>query len=355
MMNQEEEAYMQRCFDLARLGAGRVSPNPMVGAVLVHGGRVIGEGYHQAYGQAHAEVNAVNSVLPADAGLIPYSTLYVSLEPCNIYGKTPPCTSLILERKIPRVVISCIDHSPGVDGAGASRLRQAGVEVKVGVLRREGQLLSQPRNTFVRMGRPYVILKFAQSKNGVFAPLENRQLWLTNNYTKRLVHKWRSEVDGILAGANTALADNPRLTNRLFFGPSPRRVVLDRKGTLPPVLSLFDGQQPTMVFTETPVTKKRGKNISYHYLSFDENMIGSLLKSLAAQNITTLMAEGGIKTLQLFIQSGLWDEARVFIAGKYLAEGRAAPHLPEPPAKTFRLGQDELLLFHNSLQSLNLH
>ncbi len=354
-MNQDEEIYMQRCFDLARLGAGRVSPNPMVGAVLVHEGRIIGEGFHQAYGQAHAEVNAVSSVLPADAHLISRSTLYVSLEPCDVFGKTPPCTNLIIERKIPRVVISYFDHSPGVDGAGISRLRQAGVEVVVGVLRREGQLLSQPRNTFVRLGRPYVILKFAQSKNGIFAPPENRQLWLTNNYSKRLVHKWRSEADGILAGANTALADNPRLTNRLYFGPSPRRVVLDRYGTLPPSLSLFDGEQPTMVFTENPSVKAGGKNISYHYLPFGENMIEHLLNSLAAQNITTLMVEGGIKSLQLFLHSGLWDEARAFIAGKYITEGRMAPQLPEPPARTLRLGGDELLLFRNPLQSLNLH
>ncbi|MCO6488882.1 MAG: bifunctional diaminohydroxyphosphoribosylaminopyrimidine deaminase/5-amino-6-(5-phosphoribosylamino)uracil reductase RibD [Phaeodactylibacter sp.] len=348
------ERFMQRCFDLARLGAGKVSPNPMVGAVLEYQGRIIGEGFHQYYGQAHAEVNALASVLPADRPFIPHSTLYVSLEPCDIYGNTPPCTQLIIQKKIPRVVLSCFDHSPGVDGAGAERLRNAGVEVIVGVLGEEGRRLSLPRNTFVRRQRPYVILKYAQSKNGVFAPPGNRQLWLTNEYSRRLTHKWRSETDALLIGANTALADDPKLTNRHYFGGSPLRVVLDREGTLPRALSVFDGQSPTLIFTEMNPPPP-ADNLGYCPVSFDGQLAGNVLKELARRKISTLMVEGGIRTLQHFIKAGLWDEARVFIAGSYVAEGRMAPLLPEPPLEARRLGNDELLLFRNSLQSLNLH
>ncbi len=354
MDDEAEHLFMRRCFNLARLGAGKTSPNPMVGAVLVHNGRVIGEGYHQAYGQAHAEVNAVNSVRPEDRRLIPGSTLYVSLEPCNIQGHTPPCTRLVIEQKIPKVVISSIDHTPGVDGSGVSYLRKAGVEVVVGVLREEGKRLSLPRNTFVRQGRPYVILKYAQSRNGIFAPSDNRRLWLTNNYSKRLTHRWRSEVDAILVGANTALADDPQLTNRYYFGGSPRRIVLDRQGRLPRRLALFDGQAPTLVYTEKLPLSPPGNNLSHHLLPFGETMVESLLKSLAAQNISILMVEGGIKVLHAFLQAGLWDEARVFIASGYLPGGRPAPALPVEPAASFPLAEDELLLFHNPLQSLNL-
>ncbi|MCB0586573.1 MAG: bifunctional diaminohydroxyphosphoribosylaminopyrimidine deaminase/5-amino-6-(5-phosphoribosylamino)uracil reductase RibD [Phaeodactylibacter sp.] len=345
-MDRRDEIFMRRCFDLARLGAGRASPNPMVGAVLVFEGRVIGEGFHQAYGQAHAEVNAVNSVFPADVHLIPYSTLYVSLEPCDVHGKTPPCTSLILEKKIPKVVLSSIDHSPGVDGAGIDRLRKAGVEVTVGVLREDGYFLSLPRNTFVQQNRPYVILKFAQSRNGVFAPPDNRQMWLSNEYSKRLTHKWRSEADAILVGAGTVLADNPRLTNRFYFGRSPLRIVLSRHGKLPESLAIFNAPESTHVYTETPHEPKAG-NVQYHYLPFNGQMIANLLKSLAARNIASLMIEGGIKTLRQFIQKGYWDEARVFIAGKYVPEGRMAPFLPGPPEIIHPLGEDRLLFFRN--------
>ena len=205
----EDQRYMQRAFDLAALGKGNVTPNPIVGALLVYEGRIIGEGYHRAYGEAHAEVNAVDSVQPEDRKYIPHATLYVSLEPCNIHRNTPPCTLLILRERIPRVVISCLDHTPGVDGSGVQRLRDAGVEVAVGVLEEQGRRLSNIRNTYVQQRRPYVILKWAQSADGQFAPQTQQQLWLTNAFSKRLVHKWRSEVDGVLVGYQTALTDDP--------------------------------------------------------------------------------------------------------------------------------------------------
>ncbi len=335
---------MQRCFDLARLGAGRTSPNPMVGAVLTYRNRIIGEGYHQAYGQAHAEVNAVNSVKESDRHLLPYSTLYVSLEPCNIHRNTPPCTLLILQERIPRVVISYIDHTPGVDGSGVARLREAGVDVVVGVLRQSGQQLSQARNTFVQEHRPYIILKYAQSADGFFAPEDNVQQWLSNAYSKRLVHKWRSEVDAILVGANTVLADNPRLNNRLYFGASPCRIILDRDASLPGGLNVFDGAQPTLVFSEHLSAKagERPANTERILLPFDDQLLPELLRRLASQNISTLLVEGGLKTMQRFLNEGLWDEARVFTAEKTIGKGRPAPTLPCPAERSFALGSDRL-------------
>lgn len=343
----QEYIFMKRCFSLARLGAGRTSPNPLVGAVLAYEGRIIGEGFHRAYGEAHAEVNAVNSVAPENQGLLPYSTLYVSLEPCDIYGKTPPCTNLILEKKIPRVVVSCLDHTPGVNGAGIERLRAAGVDVSVGLLEAEGQALSRPRNMFVSAHRPYVILKFAQSANGMFAPPDGRQIWLSNAFSKRLVHKWRSEFDAILVGANTASIDNPRLTNRHWFGKTPVRIVLSRSGKLPPGLALFGPEAPALLVSELPPGPDLKNSAEWLPLPFNDGFIGSLLGELARRNITTLFIEGGIRTLELFLESGYWDEARVFVTETHLYPGRPAPQIPVEPKSGFRLGGDQLLVFEN--------
>ncbi|RMF32110.1 MAG: bifunctional diaminohydroxyphosphoribosylaminopyrimidine deaminase/5-amino-6-(5-phosphoribosylamino)uracil reductase RibD, partial [Bacteroidetes bacterium] len=228
-----DEVFMRRCFDLARLGAGRVSPNPMVGAVLVYEGRIIGEGWHRRYGGAHAEVNALASVAPSDRALIRRSTLYVSLEPCCIHRKTPPCTNLILREGIPRVVVSCLDPTPEVNGRGLELLREGGVEVRVGVLEEEGRRLIRFREAFVRHGRPFVLLKFACSRDG-FLGKPGEQIWISNPWTKRWVHRCRAAADAILVGTRTARTDNPQLTTRLFFGDSPLRIVLDRRLTLPP-------------------------------------------------------------------------------------------------------------------------
>jgi diaminohydroxyphosphoribosylaminopyrimidine deaminase / 5-amino-6-(5-phosphoribosylamino)uracil reductase len=355
-MQLDDQVFMQRCFDLAILGAGKTSPNPIVGAVIVHRGRIIGEGYHRAYGQAHAEVNAVNSVQPEDRGLLPYSTIYVSLEPCNIHRNTPPCTLLILRERIPRVVISYLDHSPSVDGSGIERLRAAGVEVVVGVKKSQGQWLSWPRNILVTQNRPFVLLKYAQSANRIFAPLGNEQLWLTNAFSKRLVHKWRSEYDAILVGYRTALADNPRLNNRLYYGSSPVRIVLDRYGSLPAELHLFDGETLTIAVSEGEKVelKEEGRNCKRLLLPFGEGMIQILLQQLARENISSLMVEGGIKTLQAFLKQELWDEARVLQSPRHLTEGRLAPNLPVSPRESHAAGGDQLLVYRNP-HSLNLH
>jgi diaminohydroxyphosphoribosylaminopyrimidine deaminase/5-amino-6-(5-phosphoribosylamino)uracil reductase len=347
-MENRDEHYMQRCFDLARLGAGSVAPNPMVGAVIVHKNRIIGEGYHQMYGKAHAEVNAVNSVTAEDRHLLKESTIYISLEPCNIHRNTPPCTLLILQEEIPRVVVSSVDQTPGVNGSGLNRLRQAGVEVVEGVLKEQGQRLSEPRNTFVTENRPYVQLKFAQSSNGVFAPEKNEQLWLTHPYTKRLVHKWRSEASAILAGANTVLTDDPKLTNRLYFGHSPVRVLLDLQGNLPSGLNLFSDEAPTLLFRADGLGPIRDlpDSVTVFPVTEDEQPLQYLLRQLHDLKISTLMVEGGIKTLKAFIHAGLWDEALVLTGKHYLSEGRAAPRLPVAPNAVCRLGTDCISHFY---------
>lgn len=350
----EDQRYMQRAFDLAVLGRGGVSPNPIVGALLVYKGRIIGEGYHRAYGEAHAEVNAVGSVKPEDRKYIPHATLYVSLEPCNIHRNTPPCTLLILQKRIPRVVISCLDHTPGVDGSGVRRLRDAGVEVVVGVLEEEGRRLSSIRNTFVQQHRPYVILKWAQSADGQFAPQAQQQLWLTNGFSKRLVHKWRSEVDAVLVGYQTALTDNPRLSNRLYYGRQPKRVVVDRDGSLPNDLNLFDNSLPTFVLASKQVspTAAPANATLLQVLQPGGEWPVQALKALAEQGVSALIVEGGEKTLRAFIKSGCWDEARVFQAATFMGEGRPAPLLPVAPYQSYRLAGDQLFWYFNSL---NLH
>ncbi|MEM6379766.1 MAG: bifunctional diaminohydroxyphosphoribosylaminopyrimidine deaminase/5-amino-6-(5-phosphoribosylamino)uracil reductase RibD, partial [Bacteroidota bacterium] len=331
---------MQRCFDLARLGAGNVSPNPMVGAVLVHQNRIIGEGYHERYGQAHAEVNAVNSVKEADKHLIKESTFYVSLEPCNFHGRTPACTGLIIKHKIPKVVISVIDQTPQVSGQGLETLRAAGVEVITGILPKKGSEVAQIRNTFAYQNRPFVLLKYAQSKDQKLAPLPAKQLWLSNAYSKRLTHRWRMEHDAILIGANTALVDDPSLTNRLYYGRSPIRIVLDPKKRLPKSLNIFDKQVKTMVIVDKGLAPKMEatENLEDIAIDYSENFIPNLLSELASRKITSLLVEGGKETLESFIKSGYWDEARVYQSQKWIGKGLLAPKLDQPVDSVYQIG-----------------
>jgi diaminohydroxyphosphoribosylaminopyrimidine deaminase/5-amino-6-(5-phosphoribosylamino)uracil reductase len=347
--------YIKRCFDLAILGISHVSPNPMVGAVIVYQDRIIGEGYHKQYGQAHAEVNALASVAPQDRPLLPYSTIYISLEPCNIYGNTPPCTQLILKHKIPRVVISYIDHTPGVDGSGIALLRNHGIEVITGVLENQGKEISQVRNTYVQRQRPYIILKYAQSINGIFAPESNQQLWLTNPYSKTLVHRWRSEVQSILVGRHTVQADNPKLTNRRYYGPSPIRIAFDKDNKLSKKLAFFDGEVKSIIVTQDEQIEEN-HNVEYLKCPDHKPIHHFLLDTLTKRKISTLLVEGGIQTLNYFIKDGLWDEARIFVAPVYLEEGRTAPTLPINAHQKIKIQEDRLLIFKNeSPQSLNFH
>ena len=348
--SDSDNRYMQRCFELARLGAGHVAPNPMVGAVLVYEGRIIGEGWHQRYGQAHAEVNAVNSVRVEDRHLIERATLYVSLEPCNIFGKTPPCTDLILRCKIPRAVISCLDQTPEVSGRGVEKLREAGVEVTTGVCLPEGRLISQVRNTFVSKKRPFILLKFARSRDG-FMGRQGEQVWISNAFSKRLVHRLRSEYSAILVGTRTALTDNPQLNTRLWHGNSPLRILLDRQLQVPGSCHLLSDGSPTLVVTQAELPSEApSPAVRYHRLPFDGQLLPSLLDYLFRCNISSLMVEGGAETLRHFIGQGLWDEALVLEGAGALGDGIPAPEVGGVPAGEFRLGSDRLLRYRRVLE-----
>jgi diaminohydroxyphosphoribosylaminopyrimidine deaminase/5-amino-6-(5-phosphoribosylamino)uracil reductase len=336
-----EEQIMRRCFDLARKGAGQVSPNPLVGAVVIHDGRIIGEGYHQKFGGPHAEVNALASVPEKDRPLIRQSTLFVSLEPCCIHGKTPPCTDLIVGQGIPRVVVSCQDPSPEVNGRGISMLRQAGIEVKTGVLEAMGKLLISPRAVFASEKRPYIILKWAETSNGFMAPQTNHPFWISNAYSRRLVHRWRMEADAILVGAGTAISDNPELNNRYYYGKSPLRIVMASNGTLPPHLHLFDGAFPTLLVHNKGMEGPALKIPAVNRVAADN--LGELLEALYRHSVGILLIEGGPTTLGDFIREGFWDEARVITSGvQALPDGRRSPSLPVGHSGEFYLGSDRV-------------
>ena len=351
MEENNHHIYMRRCFDLARLGAGSVSPNPMVGAVIVYQDKIIGEGYHKSYGSAHAEVNAVQSVAAKHRSLLSKATLYVSLEPCCIFGKTPPCTDLILKHKIPKVVISALDFTPDVSGKGVEILRKAGVEVITNVLSEEGKKVSRHRNLFVTKNRPYILLKYAVTEDGFLAPnKQESQFWISNSFSKRLVHKWRSEVDAILVGTNTALLDNPQLNNRLYFGKSPIRIILDRQGRLPHDLNVFDHQIPTILISEQ---KRALENITQWIIPFDDQFFQNLMNQLTQQKITSLLVEGGAQLLQAFIEGNWWDEARVFISKKQLLSGIVAPKIAQIPDERYQIIDDALNIYYKRSNELS--
>ncbi len=338
--------YMRRCFDLARLGAGFVSPNPMVGAVIVYNDQIIGEGWHQVYGTAHAEVNAVSSVEEENRQYLSESTMYVSLEPCCIYGNTPPCSNLIIENKIPEVVISCLDATPGVAGNSVKLLKEAGVKVTTGVLEEEGKELAAFRNTFAGKNRPYIILKFAQSADG-FISKEGEQTWMTNPYSKRLTHKWRAEADAILVGTNTASIDNPQLNSRLWSGMPPLRIAIDRTMKLDQNLHLFDDEQPTLIMTESAVNIMGFERTQFIPLDFSENIPQQITDTLAQGKVTSLLIEGGAHTLQSFIDANLWDEARIFSVEQRLGAGIKAPSLTGETVNTQKILSDTLTVVKN--------
>ena len=300
---------MQRCLQLAVLGKANVAPNPMVGSVLVFDNRIIGEGYHKQYGQAHAEVNCINSVSDIDTQLIPYSTLYVSLEPCAHFGKTPPCTDLIIRNNIKNVVIGCNDSFKEVSGKGIEKLTQHGVTVIVGVLENECKDLNKRFFTFHDKQRPFIILKWAETANRKISAVTNERLLISNGFSNRLVHKWRNEEVAILVGTSTALLDNPTLTNRLWHGKSPIRLVIDKYLKLPTDLHLFDKQQPTIVFNF--IKHEAQANLTFQLLDKAENLIEQILQICYQLNIQSILVEGGAQLLQSIIDHGLWDEVRV--------------------------------------------
>lgn len=342
------EKYMQRCINLAKKGMGNVAPNPLVGSVIVHNNLIIGEGYHQQYGQAHAEVNAVNSV--KDKSLLKESTLYVNLEPCAHYGKTPPCANLIVENKIPNVVIGCIDSFAKVAGKGIEMLENNDVNVKVGVLEKESIELNKRFFTFHEKKRPYVILKWAQTSDGFIAPedhLHEKDRWITHKKTKVLVHKWRAQEDAILVGTKTVKKDNPSLTVRETNGDNPIRIVMDRE------LSLYHEKESYLVFNADAKTivfngvkDFEEGNLLGIKLDFDNNIEKQVLAKLYELNIQSLFIEGGAKVLSSFIQKELFDEARVFTAKKKFGKGVEAPRINGAISKKIDVLGDELLIFN---------
>ncbi|MDP3642530.1 MAG: bifunctional diaminohydroxyphosphoribosylaminopyrimidine deaminase/5-amino-6-(5-phosphoribosylamino)uracil reductase RibD [Bacteroidota bacterium] len=324
-MNTQQK-FMQRCLDLALLGIGDVAPNPMVGCVIVHEGIIIGEGYHQKIGGPHAEVNAIRSVQNPE--LLAQSTLYVSLEPCAHFGKTPPCSDLIIENRFSHVVVGTFDPCTKVAGKGIERMQAAGIQVEVGILENECRELNHRFFTFHEKMRPYILLKWAQTLDG-FIDTDRTEIqhptWITNALAKRLVHKQRSRESAILIGTNTAEFDDPALTVREWVGNQPIRMVIDRTGRLDSGLCIFDGKVPTWVFTG--IEKPDSENLKFILLNFDQNIIPQLLSELFNRDILSVIVEGGGELLNSFLELGLWDEAFVYTGNQFFGKGVEAPHI----------------------------
>jgi len=346
-MISQDEKYMQRALYLAKLGKGNVAPNPMVGSVIVCEGKIIGEGYHQKCGEAHAEVNAINSV--KDKSLLSQSTIYVNLEPCAHFGKTPPCSNLIIDSKIPRVVIGCVDSFAEVAGKGIEKMQKAGIDVKVGVLEQEALHLNRRFFTFHSKKRPYIILKWAQSANG-FMDIDRTQsqkgiFWITQAETKTLVHKWRAEETGILVGRKTVENDNPSLTCRDYFGNNPFRIVIDKDLKVDYTdKNVVNQEATTYIFNQK---KSEQINTSY-FINLDDFSLENILFELYKRDVQSLIIEGGKYTLEQFIKENLWDEARVLTGTTNIFKGTKAPILHQPIVDSYFFGKDRVEIIRNS-------
>lgn len=324
---EKDEYYISRCIQLAKQGTFAAMPNPSVGAVLVYKDKIIGEGFTSAYGGAHAEVNAIASVRNPE--LLKESTLYVSLEPCSHFGKTPPCCDLVIAKQIPRVVVGTIDPFAKVCGMGIQKMKQAGIDVVVGVLEKECQQSNSRFFTFHQQKRPYIILKWAESQDGFMAPLhkeEQKPFWLSNAYAKQLVHQWRSQEMAFLVGTKTVLEDNPSLTTRNWFGKNPIRLYLDRNGSIPTSFAIHNQEAQTLCITANKEAISTDQ-VTYYYADFDQDLVHQICAILYNLQIMSVVIEGGTQTIQHFIQAGLWDEARIFISDSMLKEGIKAPTL----------------------------
>ena len=339
---------MLRALELSRLGLGRVSPNPMVGAVIVHKGKIIGEGWHQQFGGPHAEVNAINSVI--DHQLLENSTMYVTLEPCSHFGKTPPCADLIIDKKIKRVVIAMQDPNPLVSGKGIDKLKNTGIEVSIGVLRNEALNLNKRFLKNILEKRPYIILKWAQTIDGFLAPglnFSQKDKQISNSLSQQLVHAWRAQEDAILVGYNTLLHDNPKLNVRLInTHRQPTRITWDEKGVSPSNHYFFDGSQKSFVFNH--IKEEKTATHSYLQIEPDEAGITDLLKRLLKECVGSVIIEGGAKTLEKFINLNLWDEARICTSPKIIGNGIKAPNILKSPDESFQLEEDFWKVVFNS-------
>lgn len=350
MQELKDEFYMQRCLQLAKLGVRNVAPNPMVGAVLVFEDKIIGEGYHKHYGKPHAEVNCIQDALQNHADKIHHSTLYVSLEPCAHYGKTPPCADLIIEHKIPKVIIGCRDSFEKVDGKGIEKLKAAGITVVIGVLEKLSIEVNKAFFTFHSKRRPYIVLKWAQTADEFIASSTNKRLMISNAITNRFVHKWRSETVAIMVGANTVMKDDPLLDNRYWFGLSPKKIIVDPNLKVNRSSRIFDQGDEVLVMN----CRKDGKEGNMVYVNVDSsNFISEMMGKLYQMQIQSVLVEGGAFLLQSFIDAGLWDEARVITnQNLFINEGLSAPKLYGNLKVTeTSLEQDKIIFFKNQNNS----
>lgn len=346
------QLYMQRCLDLAQNGLREAMPNPSVGAVLVHNGRIIGEGFTSPFGGPHGEVNCMNSIKEEDSHLVKEATLYVSLEPCSHYGKTPPCCDLIIQQQIPNIVIGTLDPNEKVAGNGLRKLQEAGKNVITGILEKECREFNRRFFTFHEKKRPYIILKWAESADGFLSPSPHtrsdnkKPVWITNKYSRQLVHKWRSEEMSILAGTQTVIDDNPSLDVRDWTGKNPVRIILDRTNRISCEYSVKNNKIKTIVLTETPNLTNL-ENCLYEIVSFDTNLTQAIIEALYRHNLQSVIIEGGRHTLQSFIDNRLWDEARIFKGTVKFNEGIPAPVLYATLSERQAIIDDELLIFRN--------
>ena len=342
------ETYMQRCIDLASKGRAHVAPNPMVGCVIVYDNKIIGESYHKQFGEAHAEVNAINAV--SDKKILKKATLYVNLEPCSHYGKTPPCSDLIARMGIPNVYIGCQDSFSEVSGKGIERLRVAGINVHVGILEKESRELNKSFFTYHEKKRPYIILKWAQTLDGYIDIIRKPKdpigiNWITHPNLKMPVHKWRAEEDAIMVGGMTALNDNPHLGTREWYGENPLRILVNKDMNLPRDLQIFDESIPTIVFTQNPKVDR--PNLRCIYTDFNGDWPKQIMDNLYSKEIQTVIIEGGQMLLNSFIEIGLWDEARVLVGDKSFGNGLKAPKIDARFRASCRYGKDTILYYRH--------
>lgn len=335
-----DEMYIRRCFALAENGIHYVAPNPMVGCVIVKNGEIVSEGFHQCCGQNHAERNAILRV--ADKSCFEGSTLYVNLEPCSHHGKTPPCADLIAQYPFKRVVVCNLDPNPLVAGRGIEKIRNAGIEVTIGILEEEGRFLNRRFFTYIEKQRPYIILKWAQTRDGFMdidrSDSKQKSYWITNEKLKCEVHKWRTEEAAIMVGTQTVVNDNPQLSSRLWYGKNPLRIALDKTGRIPEQSFILDGSIPTIIYTEDRNLESK-ENIEYVVIDF-ENLLNEILADLWHRKIQSVIVEGGLKLLNTFITENVWDEARVLIGNKMFGKGLAAPLLNMVPNRINQADDD---------------
>ena len=346
LITDKHSFYMNRCLELAAKAAGNTRSNPMVGSVIVHKDVLIGEGFHQKFGENHAEVNAIQSV--KDKDLLRESTIYVNLEPCSHHGKTPPCSDLIVGMGIPHVVIGTMDPNSVVAGRGINRMQQAGIRVEVGVLEKECRFLNRRFFTFHEKKRPYIILKWAQSADGFIDVIRDKETpigpnWISGPYERILVHKWRSEEMAILVGTNTVEKDNPSLNVRDWAGPSPERFLIDRSLRLDKGLELLNGLLPSTVFTEKNQTPDYGYTIVH--IDFYKDIWFQIMDYLFRKDMVSILIEGGARTINSLINMGLWDEARVFTGRKNFGEGVSAPVINSNPSQIKNIWETDLSIY----------